>query len=228
MHMLNEERRKHEVNRKRKIRKFVIVGSKGSGKKALINRFIGLPFDNKDNTENNIYKYKKSYKGYQLNIQMAVLAETKTEDSKKHIKTADGIILTYEYESVESAQKLIELYSQLREIREDKMPLVVVGTKTDLYKGLLPVSSNDFLKSSSHDSVKKILCAKHIVTSAKHNINVAEVFNFCLSNAIKRIHTLSMSEERPLICKRKNVSCWRNGFLCRNLLLCVRKRFTII
>ena len=219
--MRNEERIKHGSKRKSKIRKFVVVGPKGSGKKALINRFFGLPFDNKSDNENDIYKHKESYKGYKLKIQIAVIAETNNDDCKTyHIKTADVIILTYEYDSLESSKKLLELYAQLRNIREDKMPMIVVGTKSDLVGGASPITSYDVVKSSSHDSVKKIPGAKHIVTSSKYNINIVDVFNFCLSNAIKRIHTLSMSEERPLICKRKKASCWRSVFFCRNRLLC--------
>ena len=196
---------KISARKEKKRRKIVIIGPPKSGKSALIERFLNnsytdIPHNKKLKRGNQDYHYK----GYHLNIEFVVVLESESTENKVfHIKTADVIMLVYEFANLNSVEDLARSYKALRTVREDKMPVILVSTKIDKYGGSSPQ-----LLFQEPDNISSVLCrirgAKQVHTSAKYNINIRDAFEMCFDDIIKRIHTWSMSAQQdPSIVEEK-------------------------
>ncbi|XP_065659058.1 uncharacterized protein LOC105843855 [Hydra vulgaris] len=189
--------RKFDSRNEKKRRKIVIIGSPKCGKSALVERFLNnsycdIPHNKKLKRGNEDYYYK----GYSLNIELVVVSENESTESKVfHIKTADAIMLVYEFASLNSVEDLLQSYKAIRTVREDKMPVLIVSTKIDKNGGSSPQ-----LHLRENESITSVLYAvrgaKQIYTSAKYNINIRDAFEMCFDDIIKRIHTWSMSAQQ--------------------------------
>lgn len=187
-----------QQNEKTQPRKIVIVGPSRCGKTSLVKRFLdnSFTFQYKPTVED-CYNREYRYRGYNLSLDIIDISGSFLSPPIRdaHIKTADVIMLVYEVENLESAKEARSLYKVIRQTREDKMPLVLVGNKTDLKRGSLPPET--FQESEEIvDIVNEIQGAKHILTSAKCNMHITDAFEYGLKDVIKRMHTLSMSAQQ--------------------------------
>ena len=189
---------------KRKPRKIVMIGSARSGKTSLIHRFLNNSFtDQHKPTVEGLYDRDCTYRGYNLNLDIVDTSEVfQFPDMRDlHIKTADVIMLVYEIENMKSVRATKKLYGIIRELREDKMPIILVGTKMDLKGGSLP---DNFQESEEIvEILHEIQGAKHILTSAKYNMHVRDAFEYGFDDVIRKLHTLSMSVQRPSMCGQR-------------------------
>jgi len=186
-------RHHNSFNTKATYRKMVVLGSTNSGKTTLINKFITYTTPTDDELSQNEYLNRDYlFKGHNLNLDIVDVPSISSSSVFDNIETADVILLCYEYNNLESVEAALNLYVTIREIRADKMPFVLVGTKSDLktekinYKN---VNQSEVVA----DKLTQIKGAKHIITSAKYNMNVIEAFEYGLTDVIKTLHTLSMS-----------------------------------
>lgn len=201
-------------------RKVLMIGSTQSGKSSLIRRFLNNTFTlqylpSLDGLHNRDY----SYRGYHFNVDIVDMPGSLKSVMIRdlHIRTADVIMLVYEVDNVESVKEARNMYNIIKDTREDKMPIVLVGTKSDLKRGSVPP---EYWQQSDEilEILNEIYGVKHILTSSKYNIHVKDAFEFGFDDIIKRIHTHSMSVQQitPTTGKKRKTSCRMSS--CLNLL----------
>lgn len=179
------------------MRKIILIGSSRCGKTALIKRFLDNSFTLQHiPTKEDCITKDYSYRGHELRLDIVdvccgVFQCAAMRDY--HIKTADLIMLAYEVDNMTSVQDAYDIYSTIRQVREDRMPIILVGTKVDLKRGSLP--PDDFKQSEEISKVlNQIQGAKHVITSAKYNMHIKEAFQQGLDDIVRKLHTYSMAE----------------------------------
>lgn len=210
---------RQESTEKRRPRKILIIGSSQSGKSSLIRRFLNNAFSMQYlPSSDGLYNEDYSYRGYNFNVDIVDLPGSVKSNMIRdlHIQTADVIMLVYEIDNLDSVNEVRRTFNVIKSTRQDKMPIVLVGTKSDLKRGSTPP---EFWQQSEEviDILNEIHGTKHILTSSKYNIHVKEAFEYCFDDIIKRIHTISMSQQ-PLSTSagKKRKSCRMAS--CLNLL----------
>lgn len=205
----------------RRPRKILMVGSKLSGKSSLVRRFVHNAFSIQYlPAVDGLYNEDYSYRGYNFNVDIVDMPGSLKSNMIRdhHIQTADVIMLCYEIDNLSSVSEARRLYNVIKTTRKDKMPIVLVGTKSDLKRGSTPP---EFWQQSEEviDILNEIHGVKHILTSSRYNIHVKEAFEYCFDDIIKRIHTISMSQQPSTVapvCKKRKTSCRMSS--CLNLL----------
>jgi len=173
--------RQESMDKSNRPRKILIIGSTQSGKSALIRRFLGNAFTlqympSVDGLHNEDY----AYRGYNFNVDIVDLPGSVKSNLIRdlHIQTADVCMLVYEIDNLESVSEVRRTYNIIKSTRPDKMPIVLVGTKSDLKRGSTPP---EFWQQTEEviDILNEIHGVKHILTSSKYNIHVKEAFEYC-------------------------------------------------
>ncbi|VDM18547.1 unnamed protein product [Hydatigera taeniaeformis] len=167
-------------------RKFTIVvlGSGGVGKSALVVKFVcGKFVDKYDPTIEDFYQKEVSFAGIPRTLRILDTAGTSQFSSLHdlYIKNGDGFLIVYNLVNRQT-------FNDIRNMRETILrvkglpptafvPLVLVGTKADLYR-----ESNDKCSALCDPAnlADEWLCP-HIETSARNNIGVEDVFIELLS-----------------------------------------------
>lgn len=212
---------RQESTEKRRPRKILVLGSSQSGKSSLIRRFIKNSFTTQYvPSVDGLYNEDYSYRGYNFNVDIVDLPGYVKSNMIRdlHIQTADVIMLVYEIDNLESVHEVRRTFNVIKSTRQDKMPIALVGTKSDLKRGSTPP---EFWQQTDEviDILNEIHGSKHILTSSKYNIHVKEAFEYCFDDIIKRIHTISMSQQPPsksAAGKKRKSSCRMAS--CLNLL----------
>ena len=198
-------------------RKVVVLGSANSGKTSFINSFVG---NTQDTSQKQFFCQDYIYKGHHLDLDIRDMPPSSSSSCIfENIATADIIMICYDVNKLDSLKYALKLYSMIRQTREDKMPLVLVGTKSDLINPM----SEDHVDQSHvcRNIITQMKGAKHVLTSAVHDMNVIRAFEYGLNDIIKTIHTLSMSNQssqNPYEWEhskhKENIltSCFRLGF----------------
>lgn len=204
----------------RRPRKVLMVGSSQSGKSSLIRRFLKNTFTLQYLPSiDGLYNRNYSYRGYHFNVDIVDMPGSLKSAMIRdlHIKTADVIMLVYEIDSLESVKEARNMYNIIKDTREDKMPIILVGTKSDLKRGSTPP---EYWQQSEEiiDILNEIHGVKHILTSSKYNIHVKDAFEYGFDDIIKRIHTISMAAQQMVspVYKKRKTSCRMSS--CLNLL----------
>ena len=122
----------------RRPRKILIVGSSQCGKSSLVRRFIHNAFTMQYlPSVDGLYNEDYSYRGYNFNVDIVDMPGSLKSNMIRglHIQTADVIMVCYEIDNLESVTEARWYYDTIKSVRKDKMPIVLVGTKSDLKRG---------------------------------------------------------------------------------------------
>jgi len=212
---------RQESAEKRRTRKILVVGSTCSGKSALIRRFINNAFTMQYlPSVDGLFNEDYSYRGYNFNVDIVDLPGSVKSNMIRdlHVQTADVIMMVYEIDNLKSVNEVRRTFNVIKSTRQDRVPIVLVGTKSDLKRGSTPP---EFWEQSEEviDILNEIHGVKHILTSSKYNIHVKDAFEYCFDDIIKRIHTISMSQQSSSTTsagKKRKTSCRVSS--CLNLL----------
>jgi small GTP-binding protein len=152
--------------------KIVVVGSGGVGKSCLTVRFVQGRFVKVyDPTIEDFYRKQIDVdtEAVMLDILDTAGQEEFSALRDSYMRTGDGFILVYAVNSSTSFDDCNKLRSQILRIKEkEKVPMILVGNKCD-------VEERDVTKVEGQELAKQFGCA-FIESSAKQNINVAEIF----------------------------------------------------
>ncbi|EPQ27593.1 uncharacterized protein PFL1_04731 [Pseudozyma flocculosa PF-1] len=166
----------------RKKRKIAVLGSRSVGKSSLIVRYVEDAFvDAYYPTIENIFQKVITYKGQEYDCD---IIDTAGQDeysilNSKHAIGIHGYVLVYSIASRNSFEMIQTVYDKiLNYTGTEHVPCVIVGQKSDLHVQR-QVSEADGKALS-----QQLQCA-WIETSARHNANVAKVFELMLSQTEK-------------------------------------------
>ena len=163
-----------------KLTTFVVLGDKQVGKTSLASRFTENFFSpNYAPTVEDCY-FKNYYDRSQETTHNLRIIDTSgyyhfPAMQRLNIVHADIILLVYEVRNVQSMKRLGQLYTVVREELKDRTttPIICVGTKIDKTKdtdNYQDGAMEEFFRCNSDELFS------HILTSARLNINVTDVF----------------------------------------------------
>ncbi|VDK32386.1 unnamed protein product [Taenia asiatica] len=167
-------------------RKFtvVVLGSGGVGKSALVVKFVcGKFVDKYDPTIEDFYQKEVSFAGLPKILRILDTAGTSQFSSLHdlYIKNGDGFLIVYNLANRQSFNDIRNMRETILRVKglpsSGFVPLVLVGTKSDLFK------ESDDKSSILRDPINlanEWLCP-HIETSARNNIGVEDAFLELLS-----------------------------------------------
>ena len=191
---------------KRKPKRIVLIGSTKCGKTALIQRFLQGTFTTDYTpTIEECYNHQYTYKGVVWNLDIIDLCAPFMFPVMRdlNVKSAHIVLLVYEIANNASIQEIINASQQIKNVRPNGVPIIVVGTKLDVKNSVRRVSTHTLLLNLEDDT-------RHVLTSAKNNIGVNDVFEYTLDDFIKRdpasVATLSdgdvpSSENKKMCCR---------------------------
>ena len=186
--------------------RIIALGDSGVGKSSIFKRYvcnkfdednlstIGLAFANKELTLKN--KEKVSLRLVDTGGQEKYKAITKS-----YYKNANGVLFVFAHDDKDSFDHIIEWIKLFDENCNNKdIPKFLIGNKNDLKKFDEQESFNDFIKEHN--------IQRYISTSAKDNINIAEIFKE-IAEIIdpKDIKPIKQTARRLSTQKKKNKCC---------------------
>ena len=167
---------------KRQPKRIVLIGSTKCGKTSLIKRYLNNTFDEEyQPTIEECYNHQCTYKGVVWNLDIIDSCGPFMFPVMRdfNIKGAHILLLVYEIGKENSIQEIVRVWDQVRQVRPSGVPVVVVGTKMDLNSNIRRASTTNLLLKLDDDT-------RHVLTSAKNNVGVTDVFEFSLDDFIKR------------------------------------------
>ena len=203
--MMNRTMRATTVNAlKRKPKRIILIGSTRCGKTALVHRFIQGRFTTDYTpTIEECYHYQCTYKRIVWNLEIIDLCAPFMFPVMRdlNVKSAHIVLLVYEIDNNASIQEIISACKQIKDVRSD-VPIILVGSKLDLTTNKQRVSAHTLLHNLDDDT-------RHILTSAKDNIGVIDVFHSSLDDIIKRDPTIVifLTEEDVSSSQNKKKCC---------------------
>jgi len=163
-----------------KLTTFVVLGDKQVGKTSLASRFTQNFFSPYYAPTVEDCYFKNYYDQSQETTHNLRIIDTSgyyhfPAMQRLNIVHADVILLVYEVRNVRSMKRLAQLYSVVREELEDctTTPVICVGTKIDKTKdtdNYQDEAMQEFFRCNSNELFS------HILTSARLDINVTDVF----------------------------------------------------
>ena len=166
--------------------KVCLIGAGGTGKTSLLNRYCYNSFD--ENSKLTVgTNFSTSYINIRFNNSQSEYSNKYIVDSifdcggqnrfrsliPKMLKGSDGVFLVFDLVSYSSFSQLTYWYDLLRENVSEPIPILLIGTKSDLLENSGPeVVREDLIK----DFVKKYDLDGFYRTSALENYNVLKVF----------------------------------------------------
>ena len=125
-----------EVSKNEETIKIIILGNSEVGKTSFLIRFTKNKFDETYLATIGIdYKYRIiniENKLYKLMFYDTVGEERYKSIPKNHIKNVQGIILMYDITNKKSFDSIIDWISDVKEIKGENFPMILVGNKIDL------------------------------------------------------------------------------------------------
>jgi len=153
--------------------KIIVMGIGGVGKSAITNRFvIGRWVEKYDPTIEESYSATVDVDGKALHVEILDTAgqDEYTPLRETFMHTGDGFLLVYATTDDQSLEELRSIRDQILRVHRDrKVPIVVVGNKTDMTKD----------RAVSYDEGHAIadeFGAAFIEVSAKNNVKVRDAF----------------------------------------------------
>lgn len=190
----------------------LLLGRCEVGKTALVNQWVNDTFvDTYTPTIEDFYEKSLNLKGQTVNI--SLIDMTGTSDFPAmidlYLNRVDSVLLVYDVTNDASAKELRVLYNRVSKVREQREDLMVtiVGTKADILDDM-----GDYYRNEVVDEILRQVgeCGKHVMTSAKLNLNVNDAFIAGLSNmapsivpsedTIKRLGKLMKKNKRRCFC----------------------------
>ncbi|KAH7102858.1 small GTPase superfamily [Auriculariales sp. MPI-PUGE-AT-0066] len=153
-----------------------VLGAGGVGKSSLVVRYFRDSFvASYDPTIEEIYHKMVTYEGETCSLEVMDSAGTEqfTTISEQYINTARGFLLVFSLAQESSIQEVRKLRDQIHRIKggeQARIPIVIVGTKSDL------ADEREVRRSA----IAKLSAEWHLPfyeTSAKRNQNVDETFD---------------------------------------------------
>ncbi|MCJ1364148.1 Ras- protein rsr1 [Acarospora aff. strigata] len=156
----------------------VVLGAGGVGKSCLTAQFVqNVWIESYDPTIEDSYRKQIEVDGRQCMLDILDTAGTEqfTAMRELYMKSGQGFLLVFSITSLSSLNELYELREQIIRIKDDeRVPLVIVGNKSDLEEDRAVSRARAFAVSQSWGS------APYYETSARRRANVDEVFvNLC-------------------------------------------------
>ncbi|KAF5363631.1 hypothetical protein D9756_000664 [Leucocoprinus leucothites] len=166
-----------------KKKRIVVLGSRSVGKSSLILQYLENQFvENYYPTIEGSFQRSINYNGTEYDCE---IIDTAGHDefslvNANHTIGTHGYIIIYSITSRNSLEMVKILYERILDFcGVQYVPCVIVGSKSDLqqHRQIDPSEAQEFAKLNN---------TAWIETSAKKNINVAQVFELCLSEIEKR------------------------------------------
>ena len=151
----------------------IMIGDSSVGKSTLMKKFItGIYSDSLNNTLG-IELYKKEInlngKTYLYKIWDTCGQERFRSLSKSYFQNANGIMLLFNLNSLESFENLNLWLNAIKECQKEDIPLIMVGTKCDLEYEVSKEQVEKFVKEN-------IIIEKFFECSSKDDIGIKEPF----------------------------------------------------
>ncbi|PWN49429.1 hypothetical protein IE53DRAFT_317667 [Violaceomyces palustris] len=166
----------------RKKRKIAVLGSRSVGKSSLVVRYVEDAFvDSYYPTIENIFQKTITYKGQPYDCD---IIDTAGQDeysilNSKHAIGIHGYVLVYSIASQNSFEMIQTVYDKiLNYTGTESVPCVIVGQKSDLHV------QRQVSEAEGKELAARLKCA-WVETSARHNANVAKVFELMLQETEK-------------------------------------------
>eukprot|EP01080_Neovahlkampfia_damariscottae_P011163 gene11163-3984_t len=204
MKTTNKSQQKKKQNSRvySKTYKLVVLGECGVGKSALVIQFVTGKFvGNYDPTIEDSYRKEVDFKKHSCILDILDTTDEMVFGGR-YLRTGQAFVIAFDITDRKSFEK-VEYYQEelLKSVDSDEFPLVLVGNKIDVEE-----KRNVNFEEAKELSMR--LKCPYIETSAKNNINVAEVFHELLTEINKNEsddETESMDE--PGKEKRKKMIC---------------------
>jgi len=152
----------------------VVLGAGGVGKSCLTAQFVqNVWIESYDPTIEDSYRKQIEVDGRQCILEILDTAGTEqfTAMRELYMKSGQGFLLVFSITSLASLNELYELREQIVRIKEDpKVPLVIVGNKSDLEEDRAVSRARAFAVSEGWGQ------APYYETSARRRANVDEAF----------------------------------------------------
>ena len=193
----------------------LMLGACKVGKSALISRWSKHHFF--EQYEPTIEEFHvKNYRHLEQRVSVGIIDMTGSWDFPAmidlYLTRVDSVMFVYDIGCSKSIKNLHFLYERLIKVRGEnhELSLSVVGTKIDKYKDV----GDDFQNTEIHDFLKRVGCIdKHVLTSAKLDINVNEAFENALNEMIS--NTVPSEDAIKRLDKLMNKNGNSRGFLKR-------------
>ena len=151
----------------------IMVGDTSVGKSTLMKKFISGQFSDSLAPTLGIELYKKEItideKQYLYRIWDTCGQERFRSLSKSYFRNSDGIMLLFDLNSQSSFDNLNSWFISIKESGAEDIPLILVGTKCDLYTNITEETISNFV--SQNKTIQK-----YFKCSAKENIGIEEPF----------------------------------------------------
>ena len=151
----------------------IMVGDSSVGKSTLMKKFISGEFSDCLNPTLGIELCKKELNINDKQILYRIWDTCGQERyrslSKSYFRNADGIMLLFNLNSLDSFENLTGWLNSIKESGTENMPLIIVGTKCDLESNVSEEMIQKFVNEN-------ILINKYFKCSAKNEIGVEEPF----------------------------------------------------
>ncbi|KAB8200482.1 Ras family protein [Aspergillus parasiticus SU-1] len=181
----------------------VVLGAGGVGKSCLTAQFVqNVWIESYDPTIEDSYRKQIEVDGRQCILEILDTAGTEqfTAMRELYMKQGQGFLLVFSITSMSSLNELSELREQIIRIKDDeKVPIVIVGNKSDLEEDRAVPRARAFALSQSWGN------APYYETSARRRANVNEVFiDLCRQIIRKDLQGNSKGRDEPP--KRENTN----------------------
>ncbi|KAE8377195.1 ras family-domain-containing protein [Aspergillus bertholletiae] len=181
----------------------VVLGAGGVGKSCLTAQFVqNVWIESYDPTIEDSYRKQIEVDGRQCILEILDTAGTEqfTAMRELYMKQGQGFLLVFSITSMSSLNELSELREQIIRIKDDeKVPIVIVGNKSDLEEDRAVPRARAFALSQSWGN------APYYETSARRRANVNEVFvDLCRQIIRKDLQGSAKGRDEPP--KRENTN----------------------
>lgn len=163
------------------VNNLVIVGKPNAGKTCLIRRYVGNMYDPEYDPpiEDN---YRATIKEY--NCIFEIYEEQFSEINNEHIKKGDVFMFVFSMKEMESFEIIRECITTIKEIKNNKIYSVLVGTKCD-------DNENRMVEKIEGENLAKEMGWNFYETSAEADINADKPF-------IEAARLLKVPEDTPI------------------------------
>ena len=193
------------------LQKIILLGAGGVGKSALTFQFMYDEFlENYDPTKADCYRKKVVFNGEE--IQIDILDTAGQEDYEgirdHYIKSGEGFLCVFSITDEFSFEKCKDFRDHILRVKnDDKVPIILVGNKSDLYDRRQVTALQGQMNANSWK-------VQYFETSAKMRTNVDNVF-YEITKQIQsqKLPKQAVSEEKfdtkcsPIICKCGPIKC---------------------
>ncbi|KAL3705889.1 Ras- protein rsr1 [Talaromyces marneffei ATCC 18224] len=181
----------------------VVLGAGGVGKSCLTAQFVqNVWIESYDPTIEDSYRKQIEVDGRQCILEILDTAGTEQFTQRElYMKQGQGFLLVFSITSMSSLHELSEIREQIIRIKDDdKVPIVIVGNKSDLEEDRAVSRARAFALSQSWGN------APYYETSARRRANVNEVFIDLCRQIIRKDLQASQLRSLELQTKKREIT----------------------